>query len=53
MKTIEVTLYKFSELSEDAQKKACNDYAAKGYQFNWQDENNDTLEKFCDLFDVK
>lgn len=50
MKTINT--YKFTELSEDAQQKACDDYRSKGFEYAWQDENMESLKAFCDLFGV-
>lgn len=50
MKTI--TNYSFSELSEDAQQKAREEYRQKGFEYHWQDENRDSLNAFCALFGV-
>ena len=52
MKTIEINIYKFSELSEEAKEYAINKWRED--QYNYQpwfiEEANKTLEKFMDLF---
>jgi hypothetical protein len=55
MKTIEITLYKFEELSEAAQQKAINNYRDEGnndseYCYH---EAHDTVKKFNDIFNTK
>ena len=51
MKTIELQLYKFDELSEDAQEYAISNYRNKG-QYHWIDEGIDSIKAFCDHFGV-
>lgn len=53
MKTINLDLYTFDELSEQAQAKACNDYRANGFEFFWIDESIESIKAFCELFNVK
>ena len=36
MKTIEVNLYEFKELSPEAQEKALNDLCSINVDFNWR-----------------
>lgn len=53
MKTIEVTLYKFNELSQHAQRTAIDKYREKNnnYSYAWDEENLNSLRKFADIFD--
>jgi hypothetical protein len=54
-RTIRIKLYKFSELTQDAQQTAINDWregnAQNGYP--WQEEYQQTLQAFINLFPVK
>lgn len=54
MKTITKTInvYEFSELSDKAKQKAIYDFY-QDVDFAWVDENNDTLKRFCDVFDCR
>lgn len=51
MRTVEVCLYKFDELSEQAQRKALDNYEVET-QFYWN-EAHETVKKFHDLFGTK
>ena len=53
MKTIEIQLFKFSELSEDAQKKAIDHFRESDNDFWFIEEANETFKKFADLFSIK
>jgi hypothetical protein len=46
-------LYKFSELSEQAQEKAINDYRYEDNDYFWHRENLESLKEFERLFPVK
>lgn len=53
MKKVEITVYKFDELSDEA-KQACIE-KHRGYNqygYAWDGENQDTLKKFLDVFNV-
>jgi hypothetical protein len=53
MKTIEVTLYEFNELSQHAQRTAidkCRE-THSNYGYHWDEENLASLRKFADIFD--
>lgn len=53
MRTIETTVYLFSELSDDAKENARNDFLSKGYENPYSGENLDSLKKFYDIFPVR
>jgi hypothetical protein len=53
MKTIEIKLYQFDELSEEAKEKAIEDYRDSNTEITWASENRDTMEKFADIFPIK
>lgn len=50
---IEVTLYKFSELSEKAKEKAWEHWLGDGWEFSWSSEYEKTLKEFEDRFPIK
>ena len=54
MKTIEIKLYKFSELSEDAKEIALDDYRSGGDEdcSYFYDEAYETVKKFNSLFGI-
>jgi hypothetical protein len=54
MKTIEVKLYSFDELSEEAKEKAINKFRDAEYNTTpyFVDEANDSFEKFAHIFSV-
>ena len=54
MKTIEVKLYSFDELSEEAKEKVINEFRDNEYNTTpwFIDEANETFEKFADLFSI-
>lgn len=52
MRTIEINLYQYNELSEEAKEKAFNDFCSNDY-YHWNGENNKVLEWFKNTFDVK
>lgn len=53
MKTIEVQIYSFDELSEKAKQKAINNYRDNNSEIAWAEENRQTLEKFAEIFPIK
>jgi hypothetical protein len=53
METIEVKLYSFDELSDDAKQKAIEEYREGNYDFSWGDEWLESVKKGLDHFDVK
>jgi hypothetical protein len=56
METIEVKLYTFEELSEDAQERAIEKERESRYRdvdVPWWDETKDTLNAFCERFYVE
>jgi len=53
MKTIEIQLYKFSELSETAKQTAIENYRNKNDEYFWADENRATMETFAEIFPIK
>lgn len=52
MKTIELGLYKFDELSESAKQSAISDYRNRGSEYHWIDESLDSIKAFCNHFGV-
>lgn len=52
MRTIEISLYKFSELSESAKESACAEYRAN-MEFVWCEESEESLQAFCRKFEIK
>jgi hypothetical protein len=53
MKTIELKLYSFSELSDEAKQNAIENYRSKGYEPNWTQENTDTVKAFYNVFPIE
>ena len=51
MRKIEISVFKFSELSEKAKQNALAEYQNDGEYF-WADENRQTLESFADRFPI-
>jgi len=54
MKTIEISLYSFAELSPEAQQRAIDNYRNKGIDtsYNW-DEAHESIKEFHELFGTK
>ena len=55
MKIIEIKAYTFQELSKEIQEKlieAEQEYRVNDYDFPWQDENQESLKVFCNLFGI-
>lgn len=52
MREITIKLYNFSELSEDAQRRAWLDYTDNLKEFPWESEYRATLEAFEKAFDI-
>jgi hypothetical protein len=52
MKTINLQIYSFNELSESVQNKIVENWRNDDF-FPWADENNDSLISFCEIFDIK
>jgi len=53
MKTIEVKLYSFSELSDKAKQIAIDQYRDSQTEYFWAEENRQSLEAFCNAFPVQ
>ena len=54
METIELQIFKFSELSEEAKSKAINWANYKNIFYGaWQDESLDSIRTFCEHFGAK
>ena len=49
MRTIEVTIYKFHELSEPAKERA-REWFRDGYEPAWEQESRESIERFCSEF---
>jgi hypothetical protein len=50
MRTIEQTIYRFAELSDNAKEKAINNYYGDGVGYAWEGENLDSLKEFYNVF---
>ncbi len=46
------TLYRITELSEEAKEKAYNQWLCNGYFYGWTNENRQTLDTFCERFGI-
>ena len=46
------TLYRITELSEEAKEKAYNQWLCNGYFYGWTHENRQTLDAFCERFGI-
>lgn len=53
MKTIEIEIYSFEELSETAQQRAIQDYLSNERDYFWANENTKSIEAFFDLFPIR
>jgi hypothetical protein len=53
MKTIELKVYEYSELSEEAKETAWKNWLNKDHEYFWADTNEKTLYKFADIFPIK
>ena len=53
MKTHTITTYTFDELSEDAQEKACNWWRENCIEWDWMDENLDSVKAYLALFNAE
>lgn len=51
MRTVEVKLFQYDELSEEAKEKARNWWRSID-SYGWHSENRETLEAFCNAFPV-
>jgi len=51
MRTIEIEIFKYSELSDSAKTSAREWFSCRGYA--WIDESIDSIRAFCDHFGVK
>ena len=51
MKTVEIAIYKFSELPEEEQEKIISNWREDN-SYVWGDENKASLNAFCKLFNV-
>ena len=50
--TVKTEVYKFSELSDEAQKKVLEGFS-QGDNYCWDDDNRETLKAFEQVFNVK
>ena len=46
------TLYRITELSEEAKEKAHNEWLCNRYFYGWTHENRQTLNTFCERFGI-
>ena len=53
METITLNLYKFDELSAEAQQKVIKKFLNSDRDYFWGDDNKKTLEKFAEVFPIK
>lgn len=53
MKTIEINVYSFNELSDDAKQNAIEQYRENHYGFFWSDDYFDSAKKCLDVFNAK
>jgi len=53
MKTVEIALYDFDELSEKVQQKVIERFREGNQDFFWQEEWEKGLEVFCNIFNIK
>ena len=53
MRTIEVNLFKFDELSEQAKQVAISNYRNGITEIFWSSENRNSMEKFAEVFPIK
>ena len=53
MKTIEINVYSFNELSDDAKENAIEQYRENHYEFFWSDDYFDSAKKCLDVFNAK
>lgn len=51
MRTEEINIYKYEELSDSAKEKA-REWFLSGSEYPWVDETRESLEKFCKTFDI-
>lgn len=53
MRTIEIKVYKFNELTERVKDRVRDSFRSRGDLFGWDAEWQDSLRAFCDKFGVK
>lgn len=53
MKTIELKLYEFDELSEKSKQIAIEHYRNVNNEYFWADDNKSSMEKFAEIFPIK
>lgn len=53
MQTIEINLYSFSELSEEAKRKALDNYESYHDESFYSDELIESVKQLCDVFNLK
>ena len=46
------TLYRITELSEEAKEKAHTEWLCNRYFYGWTHENRQTLDAFCERFGI-
>ena len=52
METVQIDIFAFDELSEEAKEKA-REWWRTDFDFAWSDESRGSIEAFCDHFGVK
>lgn len=52
MRTMTISVFQFSELSEEAKEKA-REWMREGYEYPWFKESIDSVQAFCDAFGVR
>lgn len=53
MKTIEITIYKFEELSSEAQENAINKWRESETEYYFASDNEASLKAFTDIFPIR
>lgn len=54
MRVLSFNVYGFNELSEDAQKKAWENYiSSRHFEYHWVDDGIQSLQKFADAFGAR
>jgi len=53
MRTKQIALYQFSELSDDAQQTAIDNWRNSGCEYAWSDEWRDSLKAFADAIGAR
>ena len=49
----EYNVYRFDELSDDARERAIEDFRNEKYEYDWQEENRDTIHAIAEYMGMK